>query len=146
MYEAMRKEQPKVGNTLDTCLFSLAIDKPRDTNTLKYTTLGRYFGRNGYRYARRDFDAFCKKFETFINSLDLDNKFFFNKPFYSWLIIEVSKIDGEDYLELSVNDKIFLPIAGKQLSCIEMEASKLDMSVSGFAESINFILNDTRTF
>jgi hypothetical protein len=141
----MRKEQPKVGNTLDVALFSLATVKPQDTPTLKYQSLGRYFGRNGYRYARRDFDAFCKKFEAFINGLDLENKFFFNKPFYSWLVIEVSEIDGEPYAELCLSDKIFLPIAGRQLSCIERDARELEMSVVGFADSFNFILNDTRT-
>jgi len=141
----MKKEQPKVGNTLDVALFSLATVKPHDTKTIKYQSLGRYFGRNGYRNARRDYDAFCKRFEEFINSLDLDNKFFFNKPFYSWLVVEVSKIDGEDYAELSVSDKIFLPIAGKQLACIETEAKNLEMSLVGFCDSLNFILNDTRT-
>ena len=138
----MKKEQPKVGNTLDVALFSLATVKPRDTKNLKYQSVGRYFGRNGYRNARRDYDAFCKKFEAFINSLDLDNKFFFNKPFYSWLVVEVSQIDGEPYAELSLSDKIFLPIAGRQLSCIEMDASKLEMSVVGFADSFNYILNN----
>jgi len=133
----MKKDESLTENTLKTCLFSLAIEKPRDTNSLRYTTLGRYL-------QKKNFETFCKKFETFINSLDLDSKFFFNKPFYSWLVVEVSKIDGEDYLELSANDKIFLPIAGKQLSCIEMEAKHLEMSVVGFCDSLNFILNDTR--
>lgn len=135
----MKKEERHLhtDNTLGTALFSLAINKPNDTKSLKYTTLGRYL-------QKKNFEAFCKKFEAFINSLDLDSKFFFNKPFYSWLVVEVSKIDGEDYLELSVNDKIYLPIAGKQLSCIETEAKHLEMSVVGFCDSLNFILNDTR--
>jgi hypothetical protein len=133
----MRKEQPKVGNTLDTCLFSLAIQKPRDTASLKYQTVGRYLGK-------KDFESFCKRFETFINGLDLTNKFFFNRPFYSWLVLEISHIDGETYGELSVSDKIFLPIAGKQLSCIERDAKELEMSLAGFADSFNFILNDRR--
>jgi len=140
----MKKEQPKVGNTLDVALFSLATVKPHDTKTIKYQSLGRYFGRNGYRNARRDYDAFCKRFEVFINSLDLDNKFFFDRVFYSWLTIEVSEIDGVSYAELSLSDKIFLPIAGRQLSCIERDARELEMSVVGFADSFNFILNDTR--
>lgn len=124
---------------MGSTLFSLAIRKPRDTKAIRYITLGKFITKKKY-------DAFCKKFEAFINSLDLSNKFFFNKPFYSWLIVEVSKIDGEDYVELSVNDKIFLPIAGKQLSCIEMEAEHLEMSVVGFCDSLNFILNDTRNY
>jgi hypothetical protein len=140
----MRKPQPKVGNTLDVCLFSLATVKPHDTETLKYTSLGGYFGHKNIRNARRDYDAFCKRFETFINSLDLENKFFFDKVFYSWLCVEVSKIDGEPYAELSLSDKIFLPIAGRQLSCIERDARELEMSVVGFADSFNFILNDNR--
>jgi hypothetical protein len=138
----MKKDEPKVGNTLDVALFSLATVKPHDTETLKYTSLGRYFGRKGYRFARRDYDAFCKKFEAFINSLDLENKFFFDRVFYSWLTVEVSQIDGEPYAELSLNDKIFLPIAGRQLACIEKEARDLEMSVVGFADSFNFILNN----
>jgi len=140
----MKKEQPKVGNTLDVALFSLATVRPQDTKSIKYQSLGRYFGRNGYRNARRDYDAFCKRFEVFINSLDLDNKFFFDRVFYSWLCVEVSQIDGEPYVELSLSDKIFLPIAGRQLSCIERDARELEMSVAGFADSFNFILNDLR--
>jgi hypothetical protein len=140
----MKKEEPKVGNTLDVALFSLATVKPHDTETLKYTSLGRYFGSKGIRTARRDYDAFCKKFEAFINSLDLENKFFFDRVFYSWLCVEVSQIDGEPYVELSLSDKIFLPIAGRQLSCIERDARELEMSVAGFADSFNFILNDLR--
>ena len=138
----MKKDEPKVGNTLGTALFSLATVKPHDTENLKYQSVGMYFGRNGYRNARRDYDAFCKKLEAFIGSLDLDNKFFFNKPFYSWLVVEVSQIDGEPYAELSLSDKIFLPIAGRQLSCIESDARKLEMSVVGFADSFNYILNN----
>jgi hypothetical protein len=133
----MKKEQPKVGNTLDTCLFSLAVTKPRDSAKLKYSTLGMYLGK-------KDFDKFCTKLERFINELELEHKFFFNKPFYSWLIVEVSKIDDVLYAELSVNDNIFLPIAGKQLSCIERDARELEMSVDGFVDSFNFILNDLR--
>jgi hypothetical protein len=133
----MKKQEPKVGNTLDVALFSLATVKPRDTETLKYTSLGRFLGKKGY-------DKFCKKFETFLNGLELTNKFFFDRVFYSWLCIEVSQIDGEPYVELSVSDKIFLPIAGKQLSCIERDARELEMSVAGFADSFNFILNDLR--
>jgi hypothetical protein len=142
----MKKDEPKIGNTLDVALFSLATVKPHDTKTLKYTSLGRYFGKNGYRTARRDYDIFCKEFEKFINSLDLENKFFFDKVFYSWIVIEVSEIDGIPYAELSLNDKIFLPIAGKQLSCIERDAHKLGMSVVDFSESFNFILNDSRLY
>jgi len=133
----MKKDEPKVGNTLDVALFSLATVRPHDTETLKYQSLGRYFGRKGY-------EAFCKKFETFINGLDLENKIFFNKPFYSWLVLEVSEIDGEPHAELSLNDKIYLPIAGRQLSCIKRDASELEMSVVGFRDSFNFILNDSR--
>lgn len=138
----MKKDKPKVGNTLDVALFSLATVKPDDTETLKYTSLGWYFGRNGYRNARRDFDAFCKKFEAFTNSLDLQNKYFFDGVFFSWLTVEVSQIDGEPYAELSLSDKIFLPIAGKQLACIERHARDLEMSVVGFADSFNYILNN----
>jgi len=140
----MKKEQPKVGNTLDVALFSLATVRPHDTKTVKYQSLGRYFGEKGYRNARRDYEAFCKKFEAFINGLDLENKFFFDRVFYSWLCVEVSQIDGEPYVELSLSDKIFLPIAGRQLSCIERDARELEMSVAGFADSFNFILNDLR--
>ena len=140
----MKSPQPKVGNTLDTCLFSLATIKPHDTKTIKYTSLGRYFGNKGYRFAKRDYEAFCKKFEAFINSIDLENKYFFDRVFYSWLCIEVSQIDGEPYAELSLSNKIFLPIAGKQLPIIERHARELEMSVEGFADSFNFILNDLR--
>lgn len=136
----MKAPQPKVGNTLDVALFSLATTKPHDAENLKYQSLGRYFGRNGYRSARRDYDAFCKRFRKFINSLD--TKYFFDEVFYSWLVVEVSQIDGEPYAELSLSDKIFLPIAGKQLPIIERHARELDMSVVGFADSFNYILNN----
>lgn len=116
-------------------LFDLSIEKPSDTPNIKFINLGRYLGK-------KRFYTFCKKFESFINTLDLDIKVFMNKPFYSWLVLEVSKIDEQDYAELSVNEKIFLPIAGKQLYCIERQASELEMSLIGYCESFNYILNE----
>lgn len=137
----MKKAEPKVGNTLDASLFSLATIKPHDTKTIKYTSLGRYFGKS-FGNARRDYEVFCKKFEAFTNSLDLENKYFFDRVFFSWLCVEVSEIDGKPYAELCINENVFLPIAGRQLACIERHARELEMSVVGFADSFNFILNN----
>lgn len=116
----------------DISLFDMRTTRPDDTVKIAYEKFGPRFGK--------------KKFHKFINealkslNVKLDNQTF------SYMILEESLIDGESYFELSLNKDIYLPIAGSQYRIIERYANDNDMSMVGFVDSINFILNDSRNF
>jgi len=113
-------------------LFSLSVETPTDTNSIKFRTLGPLFGK-------KKFYAFIKEFEN-VMSIKLD------AIVYSRIVIECSTVDEMNYYKLSLNENNFLPIAGRQLSILEIESNKNEMSLIGFAESFNFILNDSRIY
>lgn len=116
----------------DISLFDLRTTRPDDTANIAYERFGPEFGK--------------KKFNQFLKVWEKDMGFRLDSAVYSRMIIEISKIDGENYYELSLNENVFLPIAGKQLPIIAREAKDNDIQLEGFVESFNFIMNDSRNY
>lgn len=119
------------GRDLATTLFNLAVIRPNDTELVQYKLIGPYLGK--------------KKYHQFIKAVS-DIGIELDKALYSRICIEVSKIDGEDYVEVSTNIVCELPIAGKQLPILQRDAEKADMCLNGYIDSLNFIINDQRNF
>lgn len=113
-------------------LFDMRTTRPDDTETIAYERFGPIFGK--------------KKFYKFIDEVKKSMNIDLDKQTYSYMILEESLIDGKSYFELSLNENCALPIAGAQLSIIKRHARDNDMSVEGFVDSINFILNDSRVY
>lgn len=113
-------------------LFSLAVDKPKDTETRSYVTFGPTFGR--------------KKFYQFIEEFEKSTEIKLDSILFSHIVLEKTTVDGQPYYELSLNENVFLPIAGRQSSILKRKAYESDMSIEGFADTFNFILNDSRIY
>lgn len=113
-------------------LFDLRTTRPDDTKKIAFEKFGPHFGK--------------KKFNKFIDEVFKSMNVKLDRQVYSYMIIEESLIDGESYFQLSLNKDIYLPIAGSQYHIIERDARDNDMSLVGFVDSINFILNDSRIY
>lgn len=113
-------------------LFSLETEKPKDTKFVSFVKFGPTFGK--------------KKFNQFLKAFEKNMGFPLDGAVYSRVILEKSIIDGQPYFELSLNENIFLPIAGRQLSIIERKTNEKEISIENFVVSFNFILNDSRNF
>jgi hypothetical protein len=113
-------------------LFDLRTTRPDDTPKIAYEKFGPLFGK--------------KKFKQFQKVWEKDMGFPLDGAVYSRMILEVTQIDGQPHYELSMNQEIFLPIAGRQSSIIERRAQEKEIQVEGFLESFNFILNDSRNY
>lgn len=113
-------------------LFSLETDRPKDTKFVSFVKFGPTFGK--------------KKFNQFLKVFEKEMGFALDGAVYSRMILEESTIDGQPYYELSLNENIFLPIAGRQLPIIERKATENEISMDNFIVSFNFILNDSRNY
>lgn len=113
-------------------LFDLRTTRPDDTKIVAYQKFGPTFGK--------------KKFYRFIDEVSKSMNVKLDTAVFSRMILEDTIIDGQSYYELSMNENIFLPIAGRQSEIIKRYAHRNDMQVEGFLESINFILNDSRVY
>lgn len=116
----------------DISLFDMRTTRPDDTAKIAFERFGAHFGK--------------KKFYKFIDEAFKSLNVKLDTQVFSYMIIEESLVDGESYFELSLNKDIFLPIAGSQYRIIERYAIDNDMSLVGFVDSINFILNDSRVY
>lgn len=116
----------------DISLFDMRTTRPDDTAKIAYERFGPRFGK--------------KKFYKFIDEVLKSMNVKLDKQVFSYMIIEETLIDGESYFELSLSKEVCLPIAGSQYRIIERYAIDNEMSVVGFVDSINFILNDSRVF
>jgi len=110
-------------------LFSLNVDRPDDTDKIKYKTIGSILGK--------------KKFYQFRNEFKESTGIELDVAVYSRMIVEVSKIDDYDYYELSLHNE---PITGRQSEIIKRHANNNEMSLAGYVDSINFVLNDSRVY
>lgn len=119
-------------NTLESTLFGLATLKPNNTEKVTYTNLGPYLMK--------------KKFNQFISEVKRSMGVVLDSIVYSRIAIEVSKVDGLDHIEVSLDKRCSLPIAGNQYFLLEREAKENDLSLVGFIDSLNFILNDSRVY
>lgn len=119
-------------NTLQSTLFSLATLKPPNKGNVKYLNLGPYLGK--------------KRFYQFIrevkNVMDID----LDTIIYSRIVVELSEIDGVDYVEISLDKRCSLPIVGNQYKLLERHAESFDLPLNGFVNSLDFILNDSRVY
>lgn len=113
-------------------LFDMVTTRPDDTKIVAYQKFGPTFGK--------------KKFYRFIDEVLKSLNVKLDTQVFSYMILEDTIIDGKSHYELSMNENIFLPIAGRQRAIIEDYARDNDMSVVGFVDSINFILNDSRVY
>lgn len=129
-----RRDEQKLlePNTLNGCLFSLAVQKPINTKSIVYLTLGHYLKK--------------KKFYQFIRAVKRNIDIDLDTIVYSRIVIEKSKIDEQDYLEISLNKICNLPIAGKQFPMLVRHAEHNKISLINYIHSLNFILNDSRNF
>jgi hypothetical protein len=116
----------------DISLFDMRTTRPDDTAKVSFDYLGRTFPK--------------KKFNKFIDEVMKSLNVRLDKQVYSYMMVEESLIDGESYFELSLSKDVYLPIAGSQYHIIERYARDNDMSLVGFVDSINFILNDSRVY
>lgn len=128
----MKEQELTNSNTLSSHLFSLATLKPPNSDKVLYMNLGPYLGK-------RSFNKFIDESYNQIN-IKLD------KIVYSRICIEITKIDDLNYIEISTDQRISLPIAGNQYKILERDANKFGISLVGFIDSLNFILNDSRIF
>lgn len=119
-------------NTLESHLFSLATLKPPNTEELKYVNLGPYLGK--------------KRFRQFVDEVKICMDIELDTCVFSRIAIEVSKIDDIDFIEVSLDKRCQLPIAGNQYFLLERHADKFDLSLVGFIHSLNMILNDSRIY
>ena len=119
-------------NTLESSLFSLATLRPPHTDKVKYINLGPYLQK--------------KKFNQFIKGVKESMGITLDGIVYSRVAIELSEIDGADYIEISLDKRCSLPIAGNQYFLLERDARDADMSLVGYIDSLNFILNDSRIY
>jgi len=106
--------------------------RPDDTTKIAYERFGSHLGK--------------KKFYKFIDEALKSLNVKLDKQVFSYMIIEESLVDSEPYFELSLSKDIHLPIAGSQYRILERYAIDNDMSLVGFIDSINFILNDSRVY
>jgi len=116
----------------DIVLFDMRTTRPDDTKIVAYHKFGATFGK--------------KKFYKFIDEVKKLMGIILDLQTFSYMIIEDTLIDGESYYELSLNENVFLPIAGSQLSILKRYANDNEMSLNGFIDSINSILNDSRVY
>lgn len=112
-------------------LSDLRTTKPNHTDKIKFVNLGSLLGKEIYN----QFINVVKKEIGCIDSI-----------VYSRICVEVSDIDGIPYIEISLNKNCQLPIAGSQYYILERNANKFDMSLVGYVDSLNYILNDSRNF
>jgi len=119
-------------NTLESTLFSLSTLRPPHKENLKYMNLGPLLGK--------------KKFYRFIDAVKRDLGIVLDTIVYSRICVEVSEIDGYLHYELSLDKRCSLPIAGNQYELLKRHANDFDMPLIGYADSLNFILNDTRNY
>lgn len=119
-------------NTLKSTLFSLATLRPPHKENLKYVNLGPFLQK--------------KKLYRFIEVVKRDMNIDIDPIVFSRICIEVSEIDDSLYIEISLDKRCELPIAGNQYQLLAREASEFDMSLDGYITSLNFILNDERNF
>lgn len=82
--------------------------RPDDTAKIAYEKFGPHFGK--------------KKFYKFIDEALKSLNVKLDTQVFSYMIIEETLIDGEPYLELSLNKDIHLPIAGSQYSILEIQS------------------------
>lgn len=127
-----KRELIQPQNTLQSTLFGLATLKPNNTEKVTYINLGPYLMK--------------KKFYQFIDEVKRSMGITLDTIVYSRIAIEVSKIDGNDHIEISLDKRCSLPIAGNQYRLLEHEANKFELSLNGFVDSLNFILNDSRIY
>lgn len=116
----------------DTCLFELRTVKPNHTDNIKYVNLGPLLGK--------------KYFNLFLKAVEKEMGIKIDGIIYSRICVEVSKVDDYWCIEISLNKTCVLPIAGSQYHILNSDATKYDMSLIGYVDSLNFILNDTRNF
>lgn len=113
-------------------LFGLRTIKPNHTDKVKYVNLGPLLG--------------IKYFNLFLKAVERELGVKIDGVTYSRICVEVSKVDGYWYIEISLNEICNLPIAGSQYHILSNDATKYEMSLIGYVDSLNFILNDTRNF
>jgi hypothetical protein len=113
-------------------LFDLTPSTPDNNESISYKRMGSHLGK--------------KKFHQFINEVRKEMGLKLDSIYFSWVIIEVSAVDNTEHVEVSIDPNVFLPIAGKQLPTLERHANDFDMSLVGFVDSLNFILNDSRIY
>jgi len=126
------KINKNVDQLSDTYLFGLRTVKPNHTDNIKYVNLGPLLGK--------------KYFNLFLKSVEKEMGFKIDGCVYSRICVEVSKVDDYWCIEISLNENCILPIAGSQLHNLNKDAIHNDMSLIGYVDSLNFILNDTRNF
>lgn len=111
-------------------LFDLRTIKPNHTGNTKYVNFGPLLGKKLYNIVLKD--------------IEKEMGFSIDPVTYSRMCVEVSDIDNVQYIEISLNKLCQLPIAGSQYHILERDAEKQEMSIEGYVESLNFIINDTR--
>lgn len=130
--KAILKLNKNLDQLSDTCLFELRTVKPNHTDKIKYVGLGPLLGK--------------KYFNLFLKAVEKEMGVKIDGGVYSRVCVEVSKVDDYWYVEISLNELCRLPIAGSQYHILNRHATNNDMSLEGYVDSLNFILNDTRNF
>lgn len=135
-YTKIKKEEtimkPLIYNTLESTLFNLSTLVPLNTDKVKYKNIGPYLGK--------------KRLYQFIDEVKKNMGISLDPCVYSRIAIEVSKIDEDDFVEISLDKRCELPIAGNQYLLLERDSEEFGLSFVGFIHSLNMILNDSRIY
>ncbi len=126
------KSNKGYNNLSEPCLFELRTIKPNHTDKINYVNLGPLLGK---KYFNRFLEVVKKEMNIKIDS-----------AMYSRICVEVSEIDENPYIEISLNKVCHLPIAGSQYHILSTHANNHEMCLEGYVDSLNFILNDIRNF